>query len=51
MRQIKAAGEGLGADEDVDFSRFDSTVEMGEAFVFLIVTVETSDFGSGEEVA
>lgn len=49
MRQIEPAGEGLGADEDVNIAGFDIVVECGEVFGFLVVTVKTGDFSLWEE--
>ncbi len=49
MRQIEAASEGLGADEDVDVAVFDVVIEAGEGVGFFVVAVEAGDFGSGEE--
>ena len=49
MRQVEPAGEGLGADEDVNIAGFDIVVECGEVFGFLVVTVKTGDFGFWEE--
>ena len=50
MGKIEAAGEGLGADEDVDGASFDIVVQGGEVFGFLVVTVKTGDFGLWEEL-
>lgn len=47
--KIQAAGEGLGADQDVDGTGLNIIVEAGKSFRFLIVAVETGDFGFGEE--
>lgn len=44
MRQIEAASEGLGADEDVDFAGFDGIVKIGEVIMFIIIAIEAGDF-------
>jgi len=49
MRQIEPAGEGLGADEDVNIAGFDVIIEGGEVFRFFIIPVKTGDFGLWEE--
>ena len=49
MGKIETAGEGLGADEDVDGAGFDIVVQGGEVFGFLVVAVKTGDFGLWEE--
>ena len=49
MREIESACEGLSADENVDFARFDILIEMGEAGAFLIVAVEAGDSGVRKE--
>lgn len=50
VRKVKAASEGLSADEDVDVAIFNRFVETGEIFVFIIIAVETSNFGIREEL-
>lgn len=47
--EIEAFGDRLGADEEIDFARFELVVEFSEAVIFVGVSVETSDFGSGKE--
>lgn len=49
--QIESAGEGLCADENVNFARFDGLIEVSKVSVFFVVAVETGDFGIGEEAA
>lgn len=48
--EIEAAGEGLSANEDVDFAGFDVGIEVGEIFAFFIVTVKASDGGFRKKV-
>lgn len=47
--KVEAAGESLGADEDVDGAIFDFVIERGEVFGLFVVAVETADGGVGEE--
>lgn len=47
--KVEAAGESLGADEDVDGAIFDLVIERGEVFGLFVVAVETADGGVGEE--
>ncbi len=47
--KVEAAGEGLGADEDVNIAVFHGVVEAGEVVGFLVITVETGDAGDREE--
>lgn len=47
--KIEAAGESLGADEDLDFAGFDVVIEVGEVGAFFVVAVEAGDFGFGED--
>ena len=49
LREVEAAGEGLGADEDLVSAGFDVGIERGEGFGFEIVAVKTGDFGLGKE--
>lgn len=51
MGEIEAAGEGLGADEDVNGTGFDIVIEGGEVLGFLIVAVKTGDFGLWKELS
>lgn len=48
--EVKTFGETLGADEDVDFARFDGVIEGVKGGAFGVISVETSDFGSFEEL-
>ncbi len=50
MRKIEAASEGLGANEDVDFARFDGIVKIGEIIMLIIVAIEAGDFAIGIEL-
>ena len=47
--EIEPAGEGLGADEDVNIAGFDVIIEGGEVFRFFIIPVKTGDSGLWEE--
>ncbi len=47
--KVEPAGEGLGADEDVDGAGLDIVVERSKAVAFLIIAIKTGDFGLREE--
>ena len=47
--KVKPAGEGLGADENVDGAGFDIVVERSKTVALLIIAVKTGDFGLREE--
>ncbi len=47
--KIEAAGEGLGADEEVELAGFDGLIKFGEGSGFGVVAVKTGDFGFGKE--
>ena len=47
--EVEAAGDGLGADEDLDVAVFDFVVEGVEGVGFFVVGVEAGDFDFGEE--
>jgi len=47
--KVKAASEGLGANEEVDFAGFDIIIELGETGFFVVVAVEARDGSFGEE--
>ena len=49
LREVEAAGEGLGADEDLVGTGFDVGIERGEGLGFEIVAVKTGDFSLGKE--
>ena len=49
VREVEALGDGLGADDDLVSAGFKVVVELVEGVLFSVVTVETDDFGSGEE--
>ena len=49
LREVEAAGEGLGADEDLVGTGFDVGIERGEGFGFEVVAVKTGDFSLGKE--
>lgn len=49
MGKIETAGEGLGADEDIDGAGFNVVVEGGEIFGFFVVAVKPGDFSLWEE--
>jgi len=49
MGEIETAGEGLGADEDIDDAGFNVVVEGGEILGFLVIAVKPGDFGLWEE--
>lgn len=51
MGEVKPAGEGLGANEQVDFAGLDGLIEMGEISTFLIIPVEAGDFGLRKKAA
>lgn len=47
--KIEAFGDGLGADDEVDFAGFDSVIFSVESVIFSIIGIKTGDFGGGEE--
>lgn len=47
--KIKAAGEGLGADEEVDFTAANLIIELIKAVFLIIITVKAGDLGLGKE--
>ncbi len=50
LREVEAFGDGLGADDDIDFARFDVGIERIKSFVFFGIAVETGDFCVFKEV-
>ncbi len=50
MWEIKAAGEGLSADENVNMARFDVFVKISKILGFFVVAVKAGDFGIGKEL-
>lgn len=49
MGEVKTAGEGLGADENIDGAGFNVVVQGGEIFRFLVIAVKSGDFSLWEE--
>ena len=47
--KVEAAGNGLGADEDLDVAGFDVVIESVERVALFVVGVEASDFDFWEE--
>ncbi len=45
VRQIKPAGEGLSADEDVDGAGFNIGIEVSKVLTFFVIAIKTGDFG------
>lgn len=47
--EVETFGDGLGADENVDFAEFEGVKAGGDGFGFFVVGVEAGDVGIGEE--
>ncbi len=50
MRKIKATGEGLSTDEDINIARFDGRIKAGKVAVFLVVAIKAGGFDIREEL-
>ena len=50
MGEVESAGNGLGANDDVGFSRLDGLVLGVQRGGFSVVGVKSSDFGFGKEL-
>lgn len=51
VREVKAARQGLSADEQINFAGFDRSIEVREAFGTPIVSIETGEFSLREQTA